>query len=283
VELLHADQVVPEPGERVFRHGRVGPLVLVAIVAAPLCAAVALSGRVADAARELPWPAWILVAPFGLLGGLLYLVCLSAVAQVARRAWLPSNWSVRIAPGRILLNVRSFQNAHFAHDGPTVVRLELREIARAREVRDVTPLHGRAGPVVRAHWLELELAGADTTVLERIVRAERERPGPETRFLGIRSRTRFRHVPLHVAAPGVLRVEWLGRALPRALAAAGVALAARHDLDLAQTHGPDLDARLAELVRRGDRMAAITLARTELGLSLRETRDLVERMGREAA
>jgi hypothetical protein len=88
-------------------------------------------------------------------------------------------------------------------------------------------------------------------------------------------------VQLH--APGVLRIEWLGKPLVRALAAAGLPLRARRDVDLAQTHGPDLDARLAELVRRGDRLAAITLARSEVGLSLHAARERIGRIGREAA
>jgi hypothetical protein len=282
VELLHADSLAPEPGERVFRHGRIAPLFVLALLAAPACLALFVAG-VRVSARGLPWYGWVVGAPLALVLGGLYLLILSAAAQVARRAWLPSNWSVRLAPSLLVLNLRSYQNAHFPHDGPTVARLALREIARVREVPDVTPSAEPESPSTRRRWLELELASVDTTVLERILRAERERPGPATRVLGVKSRTRFHHVTVQLHAPGVLRIEWLGKPLVRALAAAGLPLGERRDVDLAKTHGPDLDAHLAELVHRGDRMAAITLARAELGLSLHAARERIARIGREAA
>jgi hypothetical protein len=144
----------------------------------------------------------------------------------------------------------------------------------------------RRGTVERS-WLELELcAGADTRALERLLTHERERPAPESSFLGVRSRTRFGHVPVFVARPGVVRVEWLGarvlRALERHLA---IGEPRRHDLAL----GPDgaspadLDARLRQLCLRGQRIGAVALARRELGLSLAAARAHVERVAGEAA
>jgi hypothetical protein len=129
-------------------------------------------------------------------------------------------------------------------------------------------------------WIQLELVGVGTAPLEAAVRAERERRGPDTRRLGITSRMRFGHVPVFVPAPGIVRLDWLGRGLLRALEAHTTAA---EPLELDLRAEPDLDRRLADLVRRGDRVRAIALAQREQGLSLLAAREHVDALGRDAA
>lgn len=287
MELLREDQVRPESDERIFRHGVFGPFVLWCFLAAPLAVGFVLRAELARGAAALPWFVWLLLGPVVLLGGLLYLLCLVASAQVVSRAMRPTNWLLRISAHGLVLKLRSFQNAHFPADGPTVARIPWSELAGARRVRERAE-HDlvRRGQTVKS-WLELELRSADATEsLARVLANERERPAPESSFLGIKSRARFGHVPVFVARPGVIRVEWLGQGVLRALAA-HVALGETQKLDLAVAPDGatplDLDARLRELWRRGERIAAMSLARRELGLSLTDAREHVERLGREAA
>lgn len=280
MELLRADQVRPEPGERVFRHGRIGPLVMLAIFSTPLVLGLVLAVlRRADLAA-LPWYAWIPLGPLALLGGGLLLLVVHALAQVAARSFRASNWLLAVSPAGLVLNLRSYQNAHFESDGPTVLRLAWSEVRCAREVRDVTPRRDGDATELTRRWLEIELAGVDTDPIEALVRAERERPAPETRSLGVRSRTRFGHVPAFVAAPGLVRTDWLGR---RVLAALGAHVSLEERRSLAHQPGLEVERRLADLVRRGDRLAAIDLARRELGLSLTEARARVRDLDRAAA
>jgi len=280
VELLSADLFEREAGQRVFRHGLTGPMVMWALFVSPVPLAIHARAQLAEVAGSIPWVAWFVLAPMALVCGGLWLVCLHAIGQVAYRAMLPSNWLMRVSPSGLLLNLRSYQNAHFPGDGPTVVYLAWPEVARARKVVERSTRRGRRGheTLERKSWLELELA-ADTRELERLVASERERPGPERSFLGMRGRSRSNHVPVFVEQPGVLRIDWVGGGMLRALGR-HVELGPKVTLD---RRPGDLDTRLRALLARGNRIAAHELARNELGLSLTEARRRVEELERKAA
>jgi len=280
MQLLREDEVRPEPGERVFRHGVSGPLALWFVLVAPLAFAVAMGAELVRVARDLPGIVWVALAPVLLFGGLLYLVCLHATGQVVLRALSPGNWLVRVSPAGLAIKLRSYQNAHFPRDVPTVARFAWSELARARKVTEVLESIPREGSVRRA-WIELELRGSDAAELARALREERERPAPEGSFLGVKGRTRFGHVPVFVARAGVVRIEWLGRAALRALEAY-LPIEEPRALDLARGHAT-LDARLTVLCARGERMEAIAIVRHELGLSLTDARAHVERLAHAAA
>lgn len=280
MEFLRADERTSEPGEQVFRHPPLGPVVLLLVLAAPLAAALLAGQGLLASARAFPWYGWLGLAPLLLVVGLVYAVALQGAAQAARRAFLSSNWLLRVSAEGLTLNLRSFQNAHFPKDGPTVVRIPWREIACVREARDVTPRKGRGASHQSSRWLELELAGVDTTALERLITAERERKGPETKTLGVTSSGRFGHVPVFVSSPGVLRTDWLGARMLRALGA-HARLAERRSFELGP--GVAAEARIEALLKRGDRLAAIELARRELGLSLVDARVHVQGLARRVA
>ena len=283
MEILSADFFCREAGERVFRHGLTGPMVMWALFVLPLPLAFHARGQLLEVAGSLPWPAWFVIAPMALACGGLWLVCLHAIGQVAYRAMLPSNWLMRVSPAGLVLNLRSYQNAHFPGDGPTVVRLAWPEIARARKVVERSTRRGQRGheTLERKSWIELELAGGETGEVARLVATERERPGPERSFLGLRSRSRSNHVPVFVERPGVLRVDWVGGDPLRVLGQ-HVQVGPKLTLDLDKQPG-DVDTRLRTLLARGNRLAAYELARNEIGLSLAEAKRRVEELDRKAA
>jgi hypothetical protein len=283
VELLSVDLLETETGQRAFRHGVTGPMVMWALFVLPVPLALHLRAELGEAARSIPWPAWFLIVPLALVCGGLWLLVLHAVGQVAYRAMLPSNWLMRVSPAGLVLNLRSYQNAHFPNDGPTVVHFPWAELRCARKVIERSTRRGRGGATTleRKCWIELEVAGVETAALERLVAAERTRHGPERTFLGVRGRSRSNHVPVFVDRPGVLRVDWLGRGALRALGN-HIPIGRQHTLDLDKQPG-DVEARLRALLARGNRMAAHELARTELGLSLTEARGRVEELERKAA
>lgn len=283
MRLLRARELQPMPGERVFRHSRLGPLVLWCAFAAPLAFLVQASGTVLATLRELPWYAWLVLGPFVLGVGALYALPLAFLAATAQRAFGPSNWLVRVAPDGLALNLRSYQNAHFPDDAPSVLWLDWSELACVREARDVTPVEDSRETPGRTRWLELELApGTETTALADAVRHERERRGPERRRLGITSRSRSGHVPVFVPEPGRVHVDWLGHALLGELARHAIR-AERRTLDRRSRAGAPLEERLLELVRRGDGLAAIRLLRDEERLSLLEAKQRLDSLSRRAA
>lgn len=276
MRLLNAEQIQPEEVLRTFRHSRLGPLILCVVFTAPLAALIWKWADVARLASELPWPSWIVLGPIAVIGAAIGWLCMSAARAVLSASFLPSNWLVRTTRDGVYLHLRSFQNHHFPLDVPTVAFLPFSEIANACRVTESF----EAGPRddrsrTQKRWLALTLAGVDTEPISAWLTAERTRPAPMTRMLGIRSSTRFQHAPVIVPRHGVVYVEWMGRALLRAFAE-HVSTAEARDTALDAPSGRPLEARLEELLARGESIAAVTLAREERKLSLTEARSLVE-------
>jgi hypothetical protein len=276
MRLLHAEQIQSVDVLGTFRHSPLGPLFLWAVFTAPLAALIWKWQFVAQQAGEIPWPAWCLIAPFALIAAAIGWLCVSAAMAVLIASFLPSNWLVKTTRDGVYLHLRSFQNHRYALDVPTVAFLPFHEIAGACRVTESfetgsTDERSRA----QKRWVELTLTGVDTEPLSAWLAAERTRPAPMTRMLGIRASTRFLHTPVVVPRPGVVYVEWLGRAMLRALAEQ-VSTSAAREIALDAPSERPLEARLAELVARGESIAAVALAREERKLSLAEARSLVE-------
>lgn len=264
MKLLRAGEVHRDRRDLVFRHGRAGGVVLLAFLAAPLVAVVALSG---EPVRGVPWYVWVVASPLIAIVGLVLLVALLAAAEAVWRSFGAANWHARINGPALFFNLRSYQNAHFPDDAPSVVRFELSEIASARRVT------GR--------WIELELRGVDTAELAAAARFERERPGPERKRLGIRGSSRFQHVTLQVTDAGRVRVLDVGAGLRRALRRQ-VKFAEASESDIDREHSGDLDGRLRALIARGETLAATALLRSEKGVSLSEAKKTVDELRRAA-
>ncbi len=283
MELLSASLCQREAGQRIYRHGLTGPMVMWALFVLPVPLAFHLRAELGEVLRSIPWPAWFVIVPLTLMGGGLWCICLHAIGQIAYRAMLPSNWLLRVSTRGLVVNLRSYQNAHFPHDGPTIVRFPWAEVRCARKVLERSTRRGKGGAqtLERKSWIELELAGLDTAELERLIAAERARPGPERSFLGMRGRARSNHVAVFVDRPGLLRIDWVGRDALRALGE-HLEIGKQLTLDLDKQPG-DVETRLRARLARGNRMASIELARKELGLSLTEARSRVEELERKAA
>ena len=199
------------------------------------------------------------------------------------------------------LNLRSYRNAHFGGDDPTVLFLGFHEVrsveldhaveplVRFHEVRSVgrvaekrTEADGRHGRAASATTIELLLSGVDTQPIADACRAERERAAPDARTLGVTSRTKHHHVTVFVPEPGVVRVEWNGGLYRELVRHVDEADPRRVDLD-AELGSLSPEERAARLVLRGQRLAAYHVAREELGLGTREAREWVREAARRAA
>ncbi|MBI5433762.1 MAG: hypothetical protein HZA52_13100 [Planctomycetes bacterium] len=278
MRLLQPDQVASDAVERTFRHSPIGALVMSAFFTAPLIAIVWNWASFAHAASEVPWPAWLLLGPLALLAIAIEWLCLSASREVVHTAFLPSNWLVKTTRDGLYLQLRSYQNHHFALDAPTIAYFAFDELAGVRLVKETYDAATRndRGRTTRK-WIELAFANGDTRELEAWLAAEAKRPAPETRTLGLRARTRFGHHPAVVPRAGVLYVEALGGGMLAALAEhvrRAETTAVRLDADDQRP----LEARIGELVARGDTFAAIALARAERELSLTDAHSLIERV-----
>lgn len=282
MRLLRPSDLATVQVERTFRPGRVGPTVLCGLLWGLAALPVLARAEVARAVASVPWYVWVLAAPVLLLALLLGALVLHGTAEFARNAWRKSAWSARTAWDGVYLNLRSWQNAHFPDDGPTIAFLPWSEIASASKlVEHVDRGTARRAPPAR-RWVALQLAGVDTRELDALLRAEAARPGPERSFLGLPSRGRYHHTPVIVTQDGVVQVEWLGRGFLQELARRITTSAVPRVARIADAARP-LEDRIAELVQRGDPLTAVELARREGGLSLLEAKELVDACGRRAA
>lgn len=276
MRFLRSDEVPSGEVVRTFRHSAIGPLMLSAFFSAPLVALVSGWATAWHFLCSLTWFAWIAAGPVLVITAGIWWICLAATRAVVYATFLPSNWLVKTTRDGLYLQLRSYQNHHFTLDVPTVAYFafdELASVRRAVETFDVGGVDDRRRG--RRTWLEFQLNGVDTAPLSAWLAAERARPAPRTRTLGVESSTRFDHTPVVVPRAGVVYVDWLGRGLLRAIGE-HVATAEDSNVALDAQDQRMFETRVNELVARGEHFAAIKLARKERKLSLTEAHSLVK-------
>ncbi len=270
---------VPSRGlESRFGHRPWGALVLLAMTLAFVAVPVVLSTRGGGLLNgSLPWWAWVVIGPVALVALLIWLVvlngCWRSVLACFRRS---SNWVMVVAFGGLYVQFRSYLNHHFPADMPTVVYIPWDDIATAGKTLERTPSvdsDGNAGTQVRP-YLELRLKHTDTEALRQAVAEETARKPNKTG----RSFIRFHHVPVQVPEPGVIRIEWRGRRMLKALRSkVEIASTVRRGHEIADTPAKDdRDGLILRLIEQGDRMAAIRTVRGHYGMSLAEARRFVD-------
>lgn len=280
MRLLHLDRVPADEIERTFGHSRATALFMSAFLTAPLAFALWHGERVFELVASIPWYVWPLAGPLGFLALALGALCVFASRELVHAAFLPTNWLAKTSREGLFVQLRSWQNHHFALDVPTVAFFAWDELANVRRVSETPPVTGRRTPAAR-RWIELELARVDTMPLVEWLAAETRRQPPERKRFGVRWRSRYHHVPVLVPQSGVVRLEWLGRGLWNVLAER-MRVEEPRETQLGDPEQP-LETRVAECVARGDEFAAIALARRERQLTLTEAKSLVERVRSGAA
>ncbi len=263
----------PPEIQRVFRASSAA---ILAWVLAGIGAAAGFALVVRGAGRSVHGLEWIVVGPlFFLCGSVLLLLVRGGIGAFAA-SLRETNWTLGVARDGVYLNVRSYLNAVANDPSPTVAFVPFSEIASARKVVERWDLQGRRERTTRWDaFLELSIAGADTTPLDEAVRAEAARPAPERSFLGVRVRTKVLDRPVFVDAPGIVRVRWK-RGMLSALEGR-VRIEGKRKVRMGS--GSDL---VPDLVRRGDRLAAIAAVRAQGAKNLAEARSLVEEVERRA-
>ena len=225
--------------------------------------------------RETGWQFhWLLLIP-GLSA-----IILMAIGRFALRSFFasrrPESWRLRWSSGVLYLRFRSYLNAGFAADTPTVVELSRREIdwLRARqETLDVPDDHGGWGRRRRHRWLEIALRGVDLEPLKEALAAEAKRRDGRG--------GRVNDYPLSLTREGTLRLP-LGR--PEAVVEM---LSAFHSVrpaevgeaaDFAAMSRDQREDHVLALAAAGNDIAAIKAAREVYGLDLTEAKRLVDEL-----
>ena len=272
--ITHSD--VPRDGiERSFGHRSWGAFVMLAIFLAPVFLPEHL-GALAKEILDMPWWIWIVAGPILLIVFLIYLFILIAMWRYVTACFRRTNCVMKLSFEGVYLQFRSYLNHHFPDEGPTVVFLPWTEITACQKTIHHTKGTDSDGDTVTraARYLDLHLKHTDTEALRKAIAKEtaRKRQGKE------RSKMRFHHAPVQVPEPGVVRVEWRGSKMLKALQSQVTVRPQRrtgvgHD----DTDTPiDFDAQIISMIEQGEHMPAVRTARHHYGMSLSEARDFVD-------
>jgi hypothetical protein len=200
----------------------------------------------------------------------------------------PTNWLLRCNHTGVLIQCRTFLNWRFPATDVRTVGLDYSEIAWARvmterrTVPSMDPKHSRESQ--RLTYVDFCLVDTDTSALETHLQAE-QNFGP----VGV---TIFRDYPVEVSPGGILQVRWHKSGQYRIRPAAKKAIeflsqhvkilppeSAKTDLTARRGLSPqEAEAKITQLARSGDQLAAIKLAQEIYGSSLNEAVALVDKL-----
>jgi hypothetical protein len=196
----------------------------------------------------------------------------------------PTNWLLRCQGGGLLIHYRSFRNWRFPADTPQVVGWGYPEIAwvRVAKERRIVPsmsAQGNSSETRFVTYVELGLVNPDTTELEKYLSADRN--------LSTGVGTVVEEYPMQVLPGGIVQMSW-GGMHPSAHQA--VECLGRH-VKIAETDHRVVDLvhhsnrppeeerqKILQLVRSGDVLSAVTMARQVYGYTLTEAHEFVEKL-----
>jgi len=280
MRLLQLRDVEITPNDRVFRYSRLHAIAFVM---------AAISGV-----------AWLFIRAHtaGWKPGYYFAVAVLLLILPMRRfitaRFRPSNWLVQANNTGFYVHFRSYLNYHLPADDPTVVYLDYSEVCSARLVKErlTTPEPGSRRSQTQTRYLrhvELELVGG-TGPLTKALQDELTAKAPKERRWYGSSATLYQDHPVRIVAQGCLRLRW------------AVVPGTDRFLDLLREYVPILEPvsltrdfshlesvsrdeqqkHLRELVRRGETIAAVYIARKLYGCGLAEAKQLVESLRAQA-
>jgi hypothetical protein len=276
MQLMRLADVPSDPRQRVFYYSRFRAIIGVAVVTA-VAGGVFLWGWLNNV-----WPAYYVAA--------VLIIFLLIFQKLITARFRPSNWLLRMTDHGLFIKFRSYLNSHFDDRDLTVVFIPYSEIRSARLVteRQNVPQLGDRDATTRARPIvELELV-ADSVPLAKILAGERERVFGKS-VVGVgRISTRYQHVPVRLAAPARLQIEWgvvpkaqiLLDALTRHTLVQPPEFARKDFADLETLSKEEQEARLLELAASGDMIGAVALARKLYSYDLTRAKQFIEELMR---
>lgn len=270
-ELISPSRLPPSAGP-VYRHSSLGAAVFTLVML--------LMSLLPIGYRELEdifpegaeWPRW-LVYSFSGMWGLMALMGLG----YWRRGMSPDNWRVRLRPDGMWIHLRSHINSGFPPEDRVVLDLPFGEIHWFRKTRERASSPGSEAGTEQIRfstYLDLKVSPETAARVRETLQAEQARMEEFRRKQWI-----ARHFPVAVQDGDLVRVTWSGlrpgfRHLRQQLAGK---LTEEPELyirqsDWAGLSGPELEARIADLARKGREIEALSLIRQKYGHSLAEAR-----------
>ena len=277
VRLLRLDEVPIDECDRAFRHSPARGL-FAAITA--ICASGVFI--------LLGWQRGNILAYY--LGAITLLGLLMTRRLIVAR-FQPTNWLVRLSDAGLFVHFRSYLNYHLPREEPTVVFVpheEIRSVRLVRQRRDIPDMDGARSQLnsvseQRRRLVEIHLA-ADSSLLARALANElRLRGSREPHWYGSAS-TLYNDYPARMASSTVLQLDW--RVVPSAkifLAAMQRYTDIKGSVEISEDYvhlegvsREEQERRLLELVKTGQTISAIQIARRLYSYDLTQAKAFVD-------
>jgi len=271
MRLLRLEDVEIHPTDRVYRYSR-WHAVLVAVV---------VLGAAAWAAFHAYTTGW--------KSGYYIAAAILLFSELLRRfvtaRFRPSNWLARTTDEGVFIQFRSYLNYHLPAADLTVVFISYQELRSARLIKERVQVPSQEGGHGTQYlkYVELELAG-DVAPLTDALNTEAGESAPTEKHWYGSGSTLYQDHPMHLESAPFLRIRWqvtpgahkfLEALRPYTTIADPVSISQ----DFAHLQGlsrEEQQARLRELVRRGETISAIYLARQLHLCSLAEAKQMVD-------
>lgn len=231
---------------------------------------------------------------FFVVVGLASLVIVPFLIGDVRLRFRGTNWTLWAPPGKLLINLRSYQDQS-PLETPGVVELADHEIAEIRrhEERYTVPRGGRRTSY-KLVSLDILLRTPDDGTLARLIADRRSAPQPWRKVAGISSRSNLTLHSVTLPVADVIRIAWTGGRSHTIMP--GVNRVLRHletRLHVGQpvlkedgaggTAGDaEIDDRILTLVQAGNHIDAIKILREQRGYSLVEAKRFVDELAEKA-
>jgi hypothetical protein len=196
----------------------------------------------------------------------------------------PTNWLLRCHARGVLIHYRSYRNWRFPADSPQIVGWDYPEIAWARlaKERRTVPSMTQRGNASETHFMtfvEFGLVNHDTTELETYLSADRT--------LGTGVGMVVMDYPVQVLPGGIVQMSWSGvhPSAQKAVECLGryvkIVETDHRAVDLThhyKTPPEEERQKILQLVKSGDELSAITMARQVYGYSLTQAHEFVAKL-----
>ena len=233
--------------------------------------------------------------PFAIVLGLASLVIVPMMLADVRLRFRKTNWTLWAPPGKLLINLRSYQDRS-PLDTQSVVELADNEIAEIRRHEDRYTLPQSSGrrTSYKLVSLDIVLRTPDDGTLAKRIAGCRTAQQPWQKFAGMRSQSNVTLHSVTLPAPDVLRIAWTGGrnhaitpGVKRTLRALetrihGGAPVLKLDRTSEMTKDAEIDDRILSLVHAGNKIDAIKILREQRGYSLIEAKQFVDELEEKA-
>src|SRR5580765_4505756 len=198
MQLLRSADTPLDRRDRVFQYSKPRALI----------GALALSG-IAFGVTLFGWLKSLWLAYYVAAVIVIYLLILRKLVTARFRS---TNWLVRMTDDGLFIKFRSYLNYRFSDQDPTVVFIPYSELSSAKLVKERQAIPDRDGGNPRAtirtrRFIELQLADNSEPLADALA-GESKRVFAKPADGGANVSTRYQHLPVRLAAPNLLRIEW---------------------------------------------------------------------------